>query len=196
MPTHFQHFGSQLKARLLHRRIRTLSRRDWSARHEKVFACNPNYRQACPDAIEVAHLNLWRQLRPTVSIDTLRVCHGISGIAKPETVPEEVYVSEIEPCLNRYREISYLANKNFYNRWFTKGLFPQTFLHNIDGAYYDGEYRPLNSQGLADLLCSLSFPLVIKPSLGPGGGRGVYFPCDRKTLEEHMDGQANFVARN
>ena len=193
MPTLFDNFGSQLKAKLLHRRIRQLSRRDWQVRHMKVFALNPGYRRPCPADIEKQHLALWRTLRPDVSLDTLRVCYGTSGCAHAEIIPEDVYVSEIEPCLNRFRESNYLANKNFYNRWFGGSVFPDVFLHNIDGDFYDRAYRRLDPPQVDNLLNNLPYPVVLKPSVGPGGGRGVFFPKDRHTLKEKMVGQENFV---
>ena len=186
---------SQLKARVYHLRVRQLSRRDWRLRHGKVFKLNPRYGAPCSSAVEKAHICLWRQLRPDISLDTLRICCGISGKTDPGIVPEEVYVSEIEPCLNRYREAAFLANKNFYNRWFPGSLFPEVFLHNIDGDFYDAHYQQLSLTSAKLLMKDLVFPVVLKPSLGPGGGRGVYFIKDVNELCARSEGQRNFVVQ-
>jgi hypothetical protein len=187
------HWGSFLKAKLLHQRVRYLSRCDWNNRHRKVFQLNAGYGAKCDAFTEASHLKKWRRLRSDVSINTLRVCHGISGAANPDIVPEEVYVSEIEPCLNRYQEVAYLANKNLYNRWFPDGIFPTTFLHNIDGDLYDSSYQKLDQRDLD--LALLPYPVVYKPSLGPGGGYGVCFPANRQELEEVMRNKTNFVVQ-
>ncbi len=188
-------FGSALKAQLLHKRIRYLSKKDWNNRNNHVFRINPEYRNSTTSEVEAIHHSIWSKLRPDFSFDTLRICNGISGVADPETVPEEVYVSEIEPCLNHYRDISYLANKNFYNRWFSNGLFPNIFFHNIDGDFYDNTYKLIDQCELDSIIEKLKFPVVIKPSLGPGGGKDVYFPKDRVTLEKFMIGNINFVVQ-
>ena len=189
------HFGSQVKAKLRHYRIRQLTKQDWQKRHAKVFQLNPAYRRPCPAAIEKEHRDLWRQLRSDISLDTLHVCYGISGKASAEIIPEEVYISEIEPCLNRHRESVFLANKNFYNRWFTGGVFPAVFVHNIEGVFYDANYQVLPSTSVNAVIQNLPFPVVIKPSRGPGGGRGVYFVKNPQMLNEKMAGQQNFVVQ-
>lgn len=187
--------AKDLKQALLHRRVRQLSKRDWRKRHTKVFHLNPDYRKPAPPAIEKAHLELWRPLRRDISLDTLRVCYGVSGKACAEIIPEELYVSEIEPCLNRCREAAYLANKNFYNRWFPSEIFPRPFLHNIDGDFYDGQYQPLPPSEVETLVRHLPYPVVLKPSLGPGGGRGVQFVRDPDTLLAALRGKSNLVVQ-
>ena len=187
--------GSRLKARLVHIRIRQLTKRDWCARHQNVYDLNPTYRHPCQRSVEQQHRALWRALRPQFSLDTLRVCHGISGLSDPRIVPEEVYVSEIEPCLNQHSEANFLANKNVYNRWYKIGIFPEVYVHNIEGDFYDGQYRQLNPAALHQLLDAVPYPVVLKPSVGPGGGAGVSFPQNLQTLKEQMHGRQNFVVQ-
>lgn len=186
---------SRLKAKMHHFRVRQLSRRDWLQRHAKVMKLNPTCRTPCASSVEQAHVRFWRQLRPDISLDTLRICQGISGKSSLEIIPEEVYVSEVEPCLNRYREAAFLANKNCYNRWFPGTLFPEVFLHNIDGDFYDSDYQPLSLTSATLLMKDLPYPVVLKPSLGPGGGRGVYFVKDVSELQERIKGERHFVVQ-
>lgn len=184
---------SRIKANIIHMRIRQLSQKDWNNRHKTIFKINKDYNKPCDGDIEKKHLEMWSKLRPDANVNTLRVCNAISGCALPEIVPEEVYVSEIEPCLNKYKEIAYIANKNFYNRWFPDGVFPYTYIHNIDGVLYDGEYIRVSKQSSDNLIKSLPYPVVFKPSLGPGGGVGVIFPKSPSELVHAMDGKINYV---
>jgi hypothetical protein len=134
-------------------------------------------------------------LSPNINLDTLRVCHSISGLEDAEMVPEEIFRSEIEPCLNRYPKTELLSNKNFYSRWFPGGVFPKVFLHNIDGEFYDEHYRLLYSEEKDNLLTQLPFPVVIKPSFGTYGGASVYFPKSESELRQRMADVRNYVVQ-
>lgn len=186
--------GSRFKTALLRWRMRHLSKRAWRRRHRRVFELHPGYRRPAPAGVEREHLRLWRQLRPDVSVDTLRICYNISGRAEPLTVPEEVYASEIEASLNRHDHVSLLENKNFYNRWFRDGLFPDVYFHNIEGGFYDADYRPLKKRDVSRLLEKIEYPAVMKPGTGLGG-RDVHFPQNRAALEALMAGRRNFVVQ-
>ncbi len=188
--------GTRLKRSLQRRRTRFVTGEAWRRRHRKVFQLHPEYSRPCPRGVEKDHLELWRQLRRDVNANTLRVCYNISGRADPEIVPEEVFASEIEPALNRHDECVFLANKSFYNRWFPGDLFPEAYLHNIEGSYYSGDYLPLNSAGVTGIIDRIAYPVVIKSSLGRGGGRDVDFPQDRTALEALMKERRNFVVQD
>lgn len=187
--------GVKLKALLQRKRIRHLTKDAWRRRHRKVFRLHPQYKRPCPKAVEREHLRLWRQLRPDVSLHTLRICFNVSGNADPAIVPEEVFASEIERALNRHDECQFLANKSFYNRWFPGDLFPRAFLHNIEGEFYGADYEPLDPSELPRALDEIPYPVVIKPSMGLSGGKDVHFPKDRSDLARLMAGRRNFVVQ-
>ena len=195
MPSTIDRLKTQFKASLFHKRVIYLSKRAWRQRHNKVFTHNPDYRRACPPEIESAHRILWKPLRSDLCLDTLRVCYGISGKAVAEIIPEEIYVSEIEPCLNHHPESRFLENKNFFNRWLLGDLFPEVFVHNIDGDFYNGKYERFTPTALRAQLARLPYPVVLKPSLGPGGGRGVSFVSDPEALAIAMGDKQDFVVQ-
>jgi hypothetical protein len=182
------------KTVLMRERIRYLTKLAWRKWHKKIFELHPEYRRPAPREIEIEHVRLWRQLRPRFSLDTLRTCFNISGIARPEIIPEEVYESEIELAINRYDICHFQANKSFYDRWLPGYLFPEVFLHNIDGEFYSSDYEPLSHADASRLLERFEYPLVFKPSMG-SGGRDVHFPEDRQSLDDLMGGRRNFVVQ-
>jgi hypothetical protein len=186
--------GAKIKTFVLRKRVRYLTRREWDKWHRDVFALRPEYAKPCPKSSEKEHLRLWRPLRPDVSLDTLRICYNISGVADPHMIPEEIWQSELESVLNRYDFCNFLANKSFSNRWFPGGLFPQVFLHNIDGTFYTGDYEPVDGAEVDALLRGMDYPVVFKPSMG-SGGRGVCFPDSPEALRERMAAQRNFVVQ-
>ncbi len=184
-----------IKHRLHHARVRQLSGRDWRHRHGKVFRAHPEYRRACPPEIEAAHSAIWKPLRPNHSLDTLRICYNISGLADPRVAPEEVFVSEIEHCLNRHPAISYIANKSFYDRWFDRGVFPEVYLHNIDGDIYDASYRRIDGRQVRSLIQGLSYPVVMKPNMDSFGGKDICFIQSAEELASRIARAANFVVQ-
>lgn len=184
----------KLKTALVRAKARYVTRRAWSARHSKVFELHPEYRRPCRRETEEEHLRLWRQLLPSANANTLRVCFNISGKADPQIVPEEVFASEIEPALNRYDSCVFLEDKNSYGRWFRGRVFPETFLHNIGGEFYDGDYRPLDPAGVRKVLGQIEYPVVIKPSMS-SGGRDVCFPENGESLAAAMAHNQDFVVQ-
>jgi hypothetical protein len=172
------------------RRLRT--NYDWRRRHATVLRLHSDYGRPCLKNVEREHLALWRQLRRRVRLQTLRICYGISGRADPRIVPEEIFAAEIEPSINPYEICRFQANKSVYNRWFPEGIFPVSFLHNVDGRYYNHEYEPLSSDSLRAVVRDLPYPVVMKPSMG-SQGRDVWFPRTAEELEEAMQKRRNFV---
>lgn len=174
---------SSLKAKMLRWRERNLSSRDWRRRHAKVFKLHPEYRRhKLAQDLEGAHLTKWRKLRKDANSNTLQICSAISGATDVNIVPEEVFVSEIEPCLNNFSESTFLAHKSFYNRWFEAGVFPNDIFHIIDGEARDNRYARIDDDQVNMLIEATDFPVVVKPSWGSGGGRDVYFPDDADGL--------------
>jgi len=190
----FRHLGSRAKSAVLRKRIRRLSKKDWQAWHDHVFELHPEYRRPAPRELERAHLAMWRPLRPDMSLNTIRACYNMSGVTDPEIVPEEVYTSEIQAALNRYDMIRLLGNKNVLNRWLPEGLPPEAHLHNIDGQFFDGDYRPVMPADVDALLEAIEYPVVIKPTMS-GGGRDVYFPADPDELRTRMAGKKNYIVQ-
>jgi len=186
--------GAGLKTAFLRWRVRRLSKQDWKMWHKRVFELHPEYRRPAPREAEREHLRIWRPLRRDVSLNTLRACYNMSGIADPEIMPEELYTSEVEASLNRYDFSYFLSNKNFLSRWLPADLSPEVYLHNIDGEFYSGGYELLTPAEVGQVLNQIEYPVVIKPSMG-AGGRDVNFPSDRRRLEELMRGRRNFVVQ-
>jgi hypothetical protein len=183
------------KQNLLHWRARYISHREWKDRFSKIFEQNPSYQKPCSPSVEKQHIARWQALAARVNLDTLRVCYNISGVEDADMIPEEIYRSEIEPCLNHYPNVEWLSNKNFYNRWFPGDVFPRVYLHNIDGDFYDENYEILRVEQVDRIINNLPFPVVIKPSLGSYGGANVYFPKTQQELRHKMAAQQNYVVQ-
>jgi hypothetical protein len=80
-------------------------------------------------------------------------------------------------------------DKNNFERFFNKDLFPTTYMRNMDGIYYDRDYRILSDQQVRDILKALPRDMekvMLKPSLASGmrtNVRVVDFSREILTLE-------------
>ncbi len=186
--------AARLKKTFLRTRLRCMTGYAWRRRHRVVFGLHPGYACPAPRDLERKHLALWRQVRPRVSLDTIRVCYNISGIADPLNVPEEVFASEIEGAPNRDQLSLFLENKNYYSRWWPGRLFPSAYLHNIGGRFIDADFVPLDAKGVERVLREMEYPAVFKPAEG-SGGRDVLFVTEAAALAELMRDRRDFVVQ-
>lgn len=175
----------------------SLSRRGsrilWKRRFRKAFSINPKLGHPVDKSIEKAHRLYWKPLRSRVNLGTLRNAYGISGIADPKFIPEEIYASDIEPSLNSTPLVDYLSNKSFYNYWFPGKIFPQDFFHNIDGDWLDQNLNTIPFEQIKLIAQGLPYPVVFKPNLDTYGGRDIVFPKNMNELMNLMEGKKNFI---
>jgi len=131
---------------------------------------------------ERRHKDYWGQLGVSVDIRTFRVCKNLIPAAPTTIVPESLYYSSIEPTLNRYLLTRFIAVKSFYEKWYDSDLFPKSILHRIDGAYYSTSLERLSDVDVERIIEKMAFPVVIKPNVYSGGGKGVRIAKSREEL--------------
>jgi hypothetical protein len=180
---------------LLYRRRRQTVQNAWNARHRGILHYSPEYARPCDPEIERAHLTLWRPLHAGVKLDTLRICANISGHADPEFVPEEVFAGEIERCMNPPFWSKLFEHKSMYGKFFPVDIFPEAFLHNLEGELYGPSLEPLDEATAAGMFDSFPYPVVLKPNVDAGGGKGVSFPASADELRLSVTSRTNFVVQ-
>jgi len=185
---------SRLGKALMHIWIRYATNIALRIRFQTVFKPHPEYRRPIAREVEKNHIKLWRALSNDINLDTLRICSNVSGRANPEIVPEEVFESEIQRSLCRkHMEIKFMAHKSFYNRWYPGDIFPKSFIHNIEGALFNSQYKPLIESELPAILADLEYPVVIKPNTDSMGGANVHFAKNKEELIPLIKGGKNYV---
>lgn len=126
---------------------------------------------------------------------TLRVCSSISGVANPKYIPEEIFVSDIEPTLNHTKTVEYLTYKSFYNHWFPGNIFPEDYFHNVDGEWLDSDLNPVDFSDIEFISGKLNYPVVVKPNRDSYGGQNVYFPRNKDELATLIRNKKNFLVQ-
>ena len=122
------------------------------------------------------HKQKWSRIfREKIHLRWLQLYSESTKINSPDFVPENIFYSIIEPIFNEQNFSLGYSDKNFYDLFYPSGLFPETILRNIDGAYFDNAYHPViitNDNQLVDVLSGNDM-IIIKPSLESNGGKDV-----------------------
>ena len=171
------------------------AKKSWKNRHKKVFERNKEYKQPLMENIELEHKKIWSLFGRSVDPDTLRICGNISGNSDPRIVPEDIFVSDIEPTLNINPLVNFLSHKSFYNRWYPKGIFPADILHNIEGKYLDADLSEINFETIKEKCGQIKYPVVFKPNSGSYGGDGIRFIENSEQLIRYAQDSVNFVVQ-
>ena len=171
------------------------AKKSWTNRHQKVFERNRSYNTPCRADLEMEHQKKWGAFREKVDLSTLRICKNISGCADPRIIPEDIFVSDIEPTLISDEAGRFQSHKSFYNHWFPEGVFPSDFFHCINGQYLDSNLNPICFDELKEQARNLSYPVVIKPNWQTYGGKDVFFPINPEKLVSLCERSNNFVVQ-
>lgn len=100
-------------------------------------------------------------------------------------IPDDLYVSKIDPHFNN-REIHIgVCDKNYFDIWFENANMPRTIARMINGVFYDKSYKIITKDELIELL-KKEEAFVLKPCLGSFGGENVTFH-ENKSLKEIIE---------
>lgn len=120
------------------------------------------------------HVKYWSRLKKNINPKWFTVYSFLSKNNDIKYVPENIYYNVIEPKLNN-RELSFsFKDKNFYDLFYEKDVFPTNLVRNINGIFYNHNYDMLNLNN--DNLVELLIPhnkIIIKPSIESGGGKNI-----------------------
>lgn len=120
--------------------------------------------------------------------ETHILTYSVTGEFNPYIVPEKLFRTKIELMLNNQSFKYAWADKAYFNLHFSKELFPETIVCNVNGVYYDEDYNIL-SECDAIKHISENETFIIKPSLDSGIGKGIalYKNADKieKILNSH-----------
>jgi len=167
----------------------------WNEYWAKVFKLVPAYNKPADRKVEKEHIRYWRAFRKKVNPSTLRIGLNISGTADPKCIPEEVFMTDFEPTLNHTSSVTYISNKSIYNSWFGKGIFPEDYIHNIDGDWLDADLHTISFDRVRSIAEGLNYPLVLKPNRDSYGGSNIYFPENSDQLLDLLQVRKDYVVQ-
>ena len=171
------------------------AKRNFTKMYRMVYSKVPSYKKRDFNEREKKHIDYWKDFRGTVDLSTYRISNNISKVADIRYVPEEIYITDIEPTLNNYPFVKFLEVKNFYNKWFDEDVFPKNYFHKIDGEYFSDDLRSFKIVELNNIIDNLQYPVVCKQSVYSYGGRDVKFAKDKTQLLRFINAKQNVVVQ-
>jgi hypothetical protein len=119
------------------------------------------------------HRKLWGKMGAKPNLEWLFVYSTISGIYDHRYITEYEYYANVEPKLN-YKGVSEsYCDKNVYHRLLPVALLPHAILRNIDGVFYDEDYKIIDDNDIEKIIKSYRGTIIIKKAMDTGGGRSV-----------------------
>lgn len=109
-----------------------------------------------------------------------------NGIVSDQYVSMDLYYFYIIPCLDRLEFAKAYADKNNYWDLFRGDRQPVPIVRNRNGVFYDVESRLITQEEAVNICTRLAEPVVIKPTIETGEGRGVELISfmDRASVEK------------
>lgn len=126
----------------------------------------------------------------------------ISGNKTEKYIPEDAFVTYIEPRLNNVSHVKGFQEKNLYDLFFQRFERPVTLIRYIKGDFFDIEYNYIRNDTALKILVDAKKTALVKPSLdGHGQGRGIklFNPGEENELIHYIEnnelGQSNFIVQ-
>lgn len=89
-------------------------------------------------------------------------------------IPDDFYMSKIEPYFNNPLIARKNEDKNLYDLFFEDIRMPQTIVRQIDGMFLDEKYHQLSCQAVV-AKCKDCKTVIVKKASESGGGHGIDF---------------------
>ena len=133
------------------------------------------------EAERAAGLRFLRQFSPKYrNLDWHTTLTSVTGRFEAGYVPEDLFYVAIEPALNARDREAQVTDKNGYDRMGLPLPLPETVARIVRGRLVGPDFRPLS---MDDLVSSAerdgAAEVVLKPTLGIGGGKDVQFVAPR-----------------
>lgn len=126
------------------------------------------------DAVVERHKRLWRPLVKPVNTGWLDMFYGISGVADPRFVPEDVFYGVIERCLNNCNASgAFVEDKNDVCFYISKEYQPECIVRYDRGVWFDGDFNSIDRSMAKRKVADYGRAVVGKPSMGTCGGSNV-----------------------
>ncbi|MBO7616820.1 MAG: hypothetical protein J6T22_06415 [Bacteroidales bacterium] len=123
---------------------------------------------------------------------------SMSGTSNPIEwyIPDDFFYSEIDMYFNRLKEGWTLDDKNLYELLFKGVNQPKTIARIVNGVFLDADYQKIGKECLLNE-CNHVGNVIIKPSVGTVGGKGISFWNGSKDtvaqLEEIINSRKNTI---
>lgn len=96
----------------------------------------------------------------------------------PNYLPQDIYVTHVDPYLNDVRGSKYLDNKCYYDALFHGVPQPYTVIKRVNGIWLDHNSAPVSQEKMLELLAAEPRGVFVKEAQTSAGGKGVTYIAD------------------
>lgn len=104
----------------------------------------------------------------------------------PKLIPSVIWHGIIEPRCCRIDMVTAFEDKNYMDVFLGQDYAPNALVRCIDGMMLDIDFRKIDIQQVL-ALCQNESSVVVKPTIGTGGGRGVTFLNGSEVKEKLLE---------
>ncbi len=124
---------------------------------------------------------MWSDLRCDLgrkTYDWHKFYKGFVGHFDVRYIPSDIYNPLCEYTFNERRYSLFLQHKSMLRTFINKGNRIKSIVDLIDGVFYDDEFNIISTEEVKQRLKKVTVPIIVKPSIGSGGGRRVEYLKD------------------
>ena len=116
--------------------------------------------------------DVWGERIKSDCYATHELVYSVTGRFDPYICPEMLFRTHIELKMNNFQMKYGFSEKNYFDLMFPDEPMPKTVLRNINGAFLNENYQPVNEKEIEAILGKYD-KLIVKPSIENGFGKGV-----------------------
>ncbi|MBU1934578.1 hypothetical protein KKF04_00830 [Patescibacteria group bacterium] len=116
--------------------------------------------------IEKKHIGYWSKLHKDVNLSYMRFYSNFSGIEDYRYVPDDIFRAIIDRMLNDFDYSIFESNKNYYERYLDKSLFPKAFLRKDLGQFLDADYNFISKKEAENIFNGIKEDFIVKATKG------------------------------
>lgn len=120
------------------------------------------------------YIRKWSRLGGTPSLLWYKAYMNVSGIDDTSYISEPDYYHKVELILNNKIFNFAYCDKNNYHKLIDNSFLPQVYLRNIEGSYYNSDYKNITgTDNILDEIPENADKLIVKTAVGSCGGKSI-----------------------
>lgn len=142
---------------------------NWRLKHQyflKTDVLSPRFKE---DVI-----SYWHPYTKKIKCNWHKFYSSRNNIYDVRYIPDDLYYTVIDQHFNNRKYSFGMMDKNYFSLLFSDVKQPVNVIRKINGIFYDGLYNLISLQKALDI-CLENERLIIKPSVGTGGAKGIKF---------------------
>ncbi len=157
----------------------------------------PDLRNPISPELEKKHVEYWSGLHKKVNLSFIRSYVNASNIKDHRYVGEDIYRAIIDRILNHPDYADFEGNKNYFERYLDKTLFPKAYIRKDLGSYLDRDYNFISRAEAESIFNNIKDDFIIKSAKSLGGKsiklvkykNREYFYKNKKIIFNYFDKQ-------